>query len=69
MEDRAVEWIYAEPVAYLENHDPSDIYLKDGRDLRVGFVYFLPNQNNLLETNAFRLSKGNQGNWRFDQTA
>ena len=35
MDDREAEWIYAEPVTYLGNHDPSDIELKDGRDLRV----------------------------------
>lgn len=37
MEDRAAEWIYAEPVTYRENHDPFDIYLTDGRDLRVSY--------------------------------
>ena len=37
MEDRAAEWIYSEPVTFQDDHDPSDIYLKDGRDLRVSY--------------------------------
>jgi hypothetical protein len=31
------EWIYTEPVRYQENHDPSVIWLEDGRQLAVQF--------------------------------
>jgi hypothetical protein len=31
------EWIYSEPVRYRENHDPSVIWLEDGRQLTVQF--------------------------------
>jgi len=36
-EARSAEWLYTEQVVYQENHDPSDIYLTDGRDLRVTY--------------------------------
>ena len=31
------DWIYAEPVAYKESHDPADIHLMDGRVLGVAY--------------------------------
>lgn len=33
-----LEWIYSEPVIYQENHDPSTVWLKDGRRLHVVYV-------------------------------
>ena len=34
-QDLSSEWIYSEPVTYKENHDPSMIWLQDGRELQV----------------------------------